>query len=335
MITVSSHPHHLVPRSASRTTIPPLLRDSKGRSPLAAGGFPPAYFRKHLAPAVLFCLLLTAFPAGPGLAQSAVEPTPQPSQTDTSGTTPAPGSSVRSPARDDLLSTVGVTCAFGPKTSEADARRQCFLKARSRLTVKMAEQVRGAASSLGLDLSDEELFAFTLGTMRVEADREEIEPEKDGFVIRLTGRAVADLAGLRQKLPFYAQNQDVRAAAVAQWRAALSEAELAARSAGDPAEAQAAKTRRAMVDTARFAERQLRLGMSQTDVRGLLGEPGAWTQGASGENFTCLGYGDVWAVFQNGELACLRTRLEYSRRHESQCHCSGRLATIVLGVEPQ
>lgn len=115
----------------------------------------------------------------------------------------------------------------------------------------------------------------------------------------------------------------------------MAEAEMAARSAGDPAEEQAAKTRRAMAGTARFAERQLRLGMSQADVRGLLGEPGAWIQGAPGEDFTCLGYGDVWAVFQNGELACLRTRLEYSRRHESQCHCSGRLATFLLGVEPQ
>jgi hypothetical protein len=181
---------------------------------------------------------------------------------------------LRSPARDELLSTVGLTCAFGPGTSEADARRQCFLKARTRLTVKMVQQVRSQASALGLSLTDEELLAFTLGVVRVEADREELEPAGDGFVIRLTGRAVADLAGLRSKLPFFADSPDVRAAAVAQWRASMAEAEMAARSAGDPAEEQAAKTRRAMAGTARFAERQLRLGMSQADVRGLLGEPG-------------------------------------------------------------
>lgn len=293
------------------------LWDSKGRSPFAAGGIFTAPFCTRLA-AFAITLFLTAFPAGPSLAQSA-----------------APGPTMRSQVRDDLLFTVGLTCAFGPRVSEADARRQCLLKARTRLTARMAGQMRGTAEAMGLKLSDEELSAFALGVVRVDADREETEPAGDGFVIRLTGRAVADLASLRQKLPFFAENADVRAAAVAQWRAAMSEAELAAGSAGDPAEEQAAKTRKAMADTARFAERQLRLGMSQAEVRALLGDPGSWAQGAPGENFTCLGYGDVWAVFQNGELACLRTRLEYSRRHESQCHCSGRLATIILGIEPQ
>ncbi|MFZ5812943.1 MAG: hypothetical protein ACOY4F_12950 [Thermodesulfobacteriota bacterium] len=305
---------------------------------MAAGGISTAPFCTRLA-AFAIALLLTAFPAGPSLAQSAApeagQPIPPQVKSDPAGTDAASGPAMRSQVRDDLLFTVGLTCAFGPQVSEADARRQCLLKARTRLTARMAGQMRSTAEALGLKLSDEELSAFALGVVRVDADREEIEPATDGFVIRLTGRAVADLASLRQKLPFFAENADVRAAAVAQWRAAMSEAELAARSAGDPAEEQAAKTRKAMADTARFAERQLRLGMSQAEVRALLGEPGSWAQGAPGENFTCLGYGDVWAVFQNGELACLRTRLEYSRRHESQCHCSGRLATIIMGIEPQ
>ncbi len=219
---------------------------------------------------VVSAVAALAQPAG----QPATVPAPPPDGAVASKTPPPPGPSLRSPARDELLSTVGLTCAFGPGTSEADARRQCFLKARTRLTVKMVQQVRSQASALGLSLTDEELLAFTLGVVRVEADREELEPAGDGFVIRLTGRAVADLAGLRSKLPFFADSPDVRAAAVAQWRASMAEAEMAARSAGDPAEEQAAKTRRAMAGTARFAERQLRLGMSQADVRGLLGEPG-------------------------------------------------------------
>jgi hypothetical protein len=188
---------------------------------------------------------------------------------------------------------------------------------------------------LGLTLSDEEIAAYTLQTLRVDADREEIEPGPNGLIVRLTGRGAADLANLDRKLPFYAENADVRAAAIAQYRAARAEAETVNRSAGDPATEQAGKMRQEMRDTARFAERQLRLGMSQADVVGLLGEPGSWLKGAPDDNFLCLGYGDVWAVFENGELACLRTRLEYNRRHDSQCHCSGRLATILLGIEPR
>ncbi|NDY55296.1 hypothetical protein G3N56_00860 [Desulfovibrio sulfodismutans] len=242
---------------------------------------------------------------------------------------------LRSAVREDLFATVGLTCVFGPGVAEADARRQCLLKARTRLVAKMSERVAAAAASLGLSLTDEEIAAYTLGVVRMEADREEVEPGPEGLTVRLAGRGVADMANLAQKLPFYVANADVRASAVAQYRAARAEAEAARRSAGDPAQEQAGKIRRQMQDTARFAERQLRLGMSQAEVLGLLGEPSTSLQGAPDENFLCLGYGDVWAVFENGELACLRTRLEYHRRHESQCHCSGRLATILLGVEPR
>ncbi|KUG27129.1 hypothetical protein ASZ90_003024 [hydrocarbon metagenome] len=255
-----------------------------------------------------------------------------------SGEPPSGGdgpAAMRFSAREDLFATVGLTCVFGPAVPEADARRQCLLKAQTRLVAKMAGRVAAAAAGLGLSLTDEEIAAYTLGVLRIEADREEVEPGPDGLTVRLTGRGVADLGNITQKLPFYAENGDVRAAAVAQYRAARAEAEAAARPAGDPAEEKAARIRRDMRETARFAERQLRLGMSQADVRELLGEPGSSIQGAPDEDFICLGYGDVWAVFENGELACLRTRLEYHRRHESQCHCSGRLATILLGVEPR
>jgi len=241
----------------------------------------------------------------------------------------------RNPARSDLMATVGLTCAFDAGTSEADARRQCFLKARTRLVAKMSVRVAAVAASMGLTLTDEEIAAYTLQTLKVEADREEIEPGLNGLTVSLTGRGVADLANLDRKLPFYAENADVRAAAVAQYRAARAEAEAVTRFSGAPAVEQAGKMRQEMQNTARFAERQLRLGMSQPDVVGLLGEPGSWIKGAPDENFLCLGYGDVWAVFENGELACLRTRLEYNRRHDSQCHCSGRLATILLGIEPR
>jgi hypothetical protein len=282
----------------------------------------------------ILCPGLAALPAS-AQPPDAAAPKPQPDDAVSVPESGDPAPGLREKARDDLMATVGLTCAFGPETAEADARRQCHLKARTRLAARISGRVAAAARSLGLSLTDEEIAAYTLQTLRVEADREEIEPGPAGLTVRLTGRGVADLADLARKLPFYAENGDVRAAAVAQYRAARAEAEAAARSAGDPAAEQAGKMRREMRDTARFAERQLRLGMSQADVIGLLGEPGAWTKGAPEEDFVCLGYGDVWAVFENGELACLRTRLEYNRRHDSQCHCSGRLATILLGVGPR
>lgn len=275
----------------------------------------------------------TPLPASPARAQ----PSPQAASQAVPGTdAPAPApSGFRARTRDELLTTVGLTCATPVGVSEADALRRCFLKARTRLVAKMSGRVSAMAGALGLTLTDEEIAAYTLQAMRVEADRQEIEAGPRGLTVHLTGRAVADLSDMDRKLPFYAENGDVRAAAVAQYRAAQAEARAASLPAAPPAEEQAEEIRREMRDTARFAERQLRLGMSQADVVGLLGEPGSWIKGAPDESFVCLGYGDVWAVFENGELACLRTRLEYSRRHESQCHCSGRLATILLGVEPR
>ena len=100
------------------------------------------------------------------------------------------------------------------------------------------------------------------------------------------------------------------------------------------AEEKGAELQRKLSDDEELARRFVRRGMGLAEVRELLGEPrGAAASVASG-NFLCLGYGRVWVVFEDGQAACLRTRLEYAARYDSNCHCAGNAMNIIPFGQP-
>jgi len=79
-------------------------------------------------------------------------------------------------------------------------------------------------------------------------------------------------------------------------------------------------------DDEELASKYVRRGMGVDEVRELLGEPRGVSQS---EHYLCLGYGRVWVVFEDGQAACMRSRLEYVTRYDSNCHCAGNAANTI------
>ena len=47
------------------------------------------------------------------------------------------------------------------------------------------------------------------------------------------------------------------------------------------------------------------------------------------ESYLCASYGRIWVVFRDGVVSCLRSRLDYVRRYDTDCQCAGNYATIL------
>jgi hypothetical protein len=75
--------------------------------------------------------------------------------------------------------------------------------------------------------------------------------------------------------------------------------------------------------TSRMARDVIRRGMTEDEVMRLMGEPRSVREHQGVSEWRCLNYGNVWVVFKNGLVACMRTELRYSRRKDSDCHCEG------------
>lgn len=83
-----------------------------------------------------------------------------------------------------------------------------------------------------------------------------------------------------------------------------------------------------------LVRRYVRPGMGVEEVRELLGEPRGATASVRSGRFLCLGYGKVWVVFEDGQASCLRSRLEYVARYDSNCHCAGNSMNMVPFAQP-
>jgi hypothetical protein len=161
---------------------------------------------------------------------------------------------------------------------------------------------------------------------------EDVQKTGGAMRIQMTLQADEDMEQLDRKLAFFAENADVRQKALSDYHARNA-------GSGGPSnteivfpgqiEERARDIDRDMRQTARLAEENLRAGMGFSDVSVLLGDPKTVKEGAPGENYICMGYGRIWVVFKDGLTSCLRTRLDYSSRHRTDCHCAGRLATII------
>ncbi len=248
----------------------------------------------------------------------------------------APGTDeVREPVRRIQAFSTALTCDFPPDTTMAAARRRCFAKARPRLLHQAAAYVEAAAKARKLALSPEEIRAFADSLLTVRVANEDIQKTDAGLRVVLTVRADEDASQLGEKLAVFADSPELRQAAVDE-----SRARRAQNTSQDPVgplekfrpgqlEEEAADIDRDMRQTAAFAAKNLRPGMSINDVAALLGPPKTIKQSPMGENYTCFGYGRVWAVFESGLLSCLKKRLDYVRRYRTDCHCAGRLVNII------
>lgn len=295
----------------------------------------------------LFFVALLA--ASPVLAQDEVQPAPAPAAPSASSfdapapreePVPAAGPGTSLPAGDEARGQIAriqafsaaSLCEFPADRTITSGKRYCWQKTRSKLVAQAAAYVEGAARQKGLTLSPEEILAFADSMLTLRVVNEDVQKTGGALRVQMTLQADEDMAQLDSKLAFFAENADVRQKALADYRARNA-------GSGGPSnteivfpgqiEERARDIDQDMRRTARLAEENLRAGMGFSDVSELLGDPRTVKQGASGENYVCMGYGRIWVVFKDGLASCLRTRLDYSPRHNSDCHCAGRLATII------
>lgn len=87
-------------------------------------------------------------------------------------------------------------------------------------------------------------------------------------------------------------------------------------------------------DDEELVRKFVRPGMGVAEVRELLGEPRGAAASIQSGHYFCLGYGRVWVVFEDGQVSCLRSRLEYVARYDSNCHCAGNTMNLIPFQRP-
>jgi len=87
-------------------------------------------------------------------------------------------------------------------------------------------------------------------------------------------------------------------------------------------------------DDEELVRKYVRPGMGIAEVRSFLGEPRGAAVSVQSGRYACLGYGRVWVVFEDGQVSCLRSRLEYVARYDSNCHCAGNTLNLIPFQQP-
>lgn len=241
--------------------------------------------------------------------------------------------SVRQQVSDARVLSVTTTCFYGPTIDPAQAKRLCEQQARGQLLSAATKQLAADQTVQAAKLTPQELRAFVDSILVVTPLHEEARKVPEGRAVRLTLRGEEGPGKLLDKVAAFSADPQHRAdalAATARHDRQANEARIAAIpfegnrvfDAPAPDEGISAETA--------VATRQVVPGMSIASVKGLLGNPAAYHQSFLGaESYVCAGYGSLWMVFRDGVLACVRTRLEYNRRFDTDCHCGGHSATIL------
>lgn len=295
---------------------------------------------RRLLPVLVLVLCLALAPR-PLAAQPQAAPVPDetplpaspPVETASPPPAAAPGNSLRRQVSDMREFSKTATCFYGPHLDRAQARRLCADEARGRLLDDAAAALAAAPAVTAAGLGPRETRAFADSLLGVRVADEQVRQQPDGLAVRVTLRANLPGDVLADRLTAFAANPELRSAALAE-TAARDQRAAAAKMAAVPFGADrdfAAKgMEHRMREDAAFAARSVVPGMSMADVQELMGPPGTIKQAAIGpENYVCAGYGRIWVVFRDGLVSCLRTRLDYSRRYETDCHCAGDYATIL------
>ncbi|MHC1713207.1 MAG: hypothetical protein AB9872_13750 [Solidesulfovibrio sp.] len=268
--------------------------------------------------------LLWLLAASAALAQpSAATPAPQP---DGNGV-------VRRQVSDARVLSTSSTCFYGPHMDEPQAKRLCAYHSRAKLLDAAVGQWDTSPAVVQAKLSKAELRAFVDSLMKVSMLHEEVRKVPDGIAVRLTMQSEETLGSLAKELEAFAANPEQKAAALAQTlkRDRLAgEARMAAVPFAGDQEFQAKESGYGMRPEAALAERRIIPGMSMTSVKELIGNPINLKQSVIGQDtYVCAGYGRIIVVYRDGAVACLRNRLDYVRRYDTDCHCAGNYATII------
>jgi len=263
--------------------------------------------------------------------QSSTSPAPQPISEQSPAAPDSP--ELRRQVSDAHVLSTTTTCFYGPHIDQGQAKRLCGYQARGKLLDAAVNQLGNDPSIVRAALTTPDIRAFADSLLKVSVADEEIRPLPDGMAVRLTLRAETAPGTLGQRLAAFTGSPELHAAALAETAGRdrqAGEARMAAVPFGADREFRAKEMENDMGQDAAFAERRLVPGMSIKQVKELLGNPAAVKQSVIGpESYLCASYGRIWVVFRDGVVSCLRSRLDYVRRYDTDCQCAGNYATIL------
>jgi hypothetical protein len=228
------------------------------------------------------------------------------------------------------------SCPLAPRDTKESALKRCFTAARVNLLDNAAKTLEKSFKPQAPDMNQADYRAVAAGLLTPEIDGRDFVETGETAVVTIKLKAALDPDKLAAKIKEAAASPELRGKLAAAQKAADAEDKKILDSApsgaaGDASAyadfSKAAEERRKIMGkmhaTADSASANIRRGMSNDQVRSLLGEPGSIVLGTVIGNFICLGYGEVWVVLENGLASCMRERLEYSKTYESECHCAG------------
>jgi hypothetical protein len=229
---------------------------------------------------------------------------------------------------------VAHTYLMGDNESKSQARANCLNEAKRKAAEEAGVYVEVLSRSENFQLASDEVQSFAAAVLRVQILKEEIKMVGESLAISLVIRAELDPDEVKRKLE--ALDAERRAAKLRKAQEPQNAPGVATNPTpvptptptpepmrlpppADPAAvkaALAAEIEQASQRAAAYAEP----GMTREDIEKVLGSPRAVKDGNS---YLGYNYGRVWVVFRDDMVACVRTRLEYSQRYDSDVHCTG------------
>lgn len=240
------------------------------------------------------------------------------------------------------------TCVLGDNETKAQGRKICYLEAKRKLLEKAGTIVIADTEIRDMQVATDVVRTYAAARMRIKVVEEEYFVKDGNFAIRTIVSAEVDTedfaraAELMRTRPEALRDERDRArrAERLEDRAlelrSMIEAEDGAGATPYVSEQQHIfrtleeiealhwKITEDISRVGRLARDYVESGMTEKEVESLLGPPRAAKENRNMPSlWRCLNYGDVWVVFRNGLVECLRNELRYDERYGGDCHCAG------------
>ncbi len=244
---------------------------------------------------------------------------------------------------------ITLRCIQAEGESLGQTRRECCQEAQFQAVEQASEYLRGLAADSGYQLPAEELRALASDFVRTELVDEIIEREKDSRALVIKFKAVIAAQEAREQLAKAsikapatpppqtapAVVQQVRESTLPEQPALVQPAEVRklamdapAPAAGQPESLQAPAAHSLPVLP---REEELVKGMTPVDVAIIMGPADSIKLNEiGGAVYECRRHAGYWVVFRDGQLACVKTRLEHNPSLGGDCHCQGLSMNFLL-----
>ena len=240
---------------------------------------------------------------------------------------------------------------LGDFDTRSDARTVCMAECRKKLAEKAGVLVESEVETLNYVLTREQVNAYAAALVKIISVEDIHIAGKDHFALKVVVTAEVDREGLQKGIRKIHSNTDLSAQVDRQYReidasvARIGELRKAESVLGSEQKDAYMREKRVLAQSLEslevqherildtIAQKSTRTeqfvdpGMTRDEVRSFVGKPRAVRNGTNG--FQCEKYGDVWVVYKDGLVMCLRSRLEYKKRLGGECHCSGMFTTIL------